>query len=60
MIEWVFSWLFSMLLLAVLVGAADRGNVLEKNQAKGAVILFALPTILEVIAFIAKGRPLWF
>ncbi|GEM_PF-6092442 len=62
MILWIVSWLISMVLLTVLVGIADElhEDMIEKSQARGAFVVFVLPTLLEITAYLAKGSPLWF
>lgn len=56
---YLVSWFLNLLIIAVLVGAADKILKLEIEEHKklGAFFIFFLPIILEMASFLAAGRP---
>jgi len=56
---YLVSWFLNLLVIAVLVGAADKMLKLEIEGHKrlGAFFIFVLPIALEIASFLVAGRP---
>ncbi len=56
---YLVSWFLNLLIIAVLVGAADKMLKLEIEEHKklGVFFIFVLPIALEIASFLAVGRP---
>jgi len=53
------SWFLNLLLIAVLVGIADRifNGKIEEHRALGAFFIFFLPLFLELASFLFADKP---
>ncbi len=56
---YLVSWFLNLLVIAVLVGAADKMLKLEIEEHKrlGAFFIFVLPIALEIASFFIFNRP---
>jgi hypothetical protein len=59
---YLVSWFLNLLLIAVLVGIANKvlKMRIEEHHVLGAFFIFFLPVFLELVSFLAMGKPFFF
>ena len=56
------SWFFNFISIAIIVGLVARALKIriEEHKISGAFFIFFLPVLLELVSFLAFGRPFVF